>query len=167
MKTIATVLAACAVLLGQAAFSGAQAVTRTSGTCTGMTVTNFADSDGGVGSTSDTEWSKVIGLKFTMAKGGCVTIAFAAAGEVFESMSGVFNELHIRTLLDGNSVCMPGIYNDGLFGVPGPGELRIPVSLTRVCKNVAPGTHVVQVQLHSGSGESVDVFDPVLTVTHP
>lgn len=166
MKALATFSVAILGLAFQGAVVGAHATTA-SGHCTGMTITDFLSSDTAI-DTSSTTWQNVTDghLNFTTSGTGCVAITFAGIATVTASDTS-YEYLRVRTLLDGTNLCVPALYNDIFFSYGGSSaEPVIAGSITRVCKNVAPGAHTLQVQFHSGGGNDVVIASHTLTVTH-
>jgi hypothetical protein len=130
-----------------------------------MTVTDYAMSDFHDTSTSET-WVNVTDghLNFTTSATGCVMITFSGPDFVFPS-AGVYEGLRVRTLLDGNNLCAPPFADDTFLSSEGPAP-EAASSITRICRGVSPGTHTLQAQYRSNSGEEVDLYSHVLTVTH-
>jgi hypothetical protein len=163
MKTFATLIAVALALVLQGGFAGAFAsTTSTGGHCTAMTVTDYVSSYAH-NETHSNAWANVNDglLSFTTANTGCVIITFSATAFIVTPGG---TSMHVRTLMDGNQLCVPAPYKDILSTVPD----SVATSITRICKNVAPGTHTVQVQ-YSGdeeSGFTVGFVSHVLTVTH-
>ena len=163
MKTIATMIATGLALVLQGAFAGAQAV-NANGHCTGMTVTDYVESDAEDTTTSEA-WVNVTDghLTFTTSSTGCVAITFA--GNASASQSGNFEILHVRTLMDGHQLCVPAQTSDTFMEAINPSP-NVAASITHVCKNLAAGAHTVQVQ-YSTTGDGVaQINGHVLTVTH-
>src|SRR5581483_7649973 len=106
MKLTSTIIAAGFALVLQGAFTGAYA-NATSGHCTGMTITDYVESDSST-STGSTSWLNLTDahLNFTTSATGCVIITFSGVGDVGTDGAHV-NTLHVRTLLDGNNLCAP------------------------------------------------------------
>ena len=165
MKTIATIFAAAFTLVLQGSFGGAHA-TNASGECTGMTVTTYVSSSANDQTYSTTFVNITDGLlHFTTSSPGCVIITFSGFAAV-HPLAGSGETLHVRTLLDGNNLCMPAVAVDYFLlaeSNPATGGAH---SITRICKNVTAGAHSVQVQYHEDGGGAVDIEGHVLTVTH-
>lgn len=163
MRSIAAILTACAAFVLQAGFSGVYAA-NASGECSGPAKTNFLSSDG-FDQTLSTVWNDITDgrLNFTTAATGCVIVTFSALGST--TSNGGFNLLHVRTLLDVNSLCMPANANDVFLSASPPG-ISSNNSIVRVCKNIAAGSHSVRVQYRSGDGDLVAIGSHVLTVMH-
>lgn len=162
MKSLTTLIAFCLAIVLQSAFAGAQA-TNASGHCTGMTVTDYVSSDFN-NSTSSNNWVDITDgrLNFTTSATGCVMIMFSAVANVIPS-SG-YTSLHVRTLLDGNGLCLPALADDTFEDA----NNRAPTGareFTRVCKNVPAGVHSVRVQF-SCYGGTCQTTEHVLTLTH-
>jgi hypothetical protein len=91
---------------------------------------------------------------FTQATAGCVIVRFSA--EASTTGSGML----VRAILDSVDVALPAqvhfAVNDGSPGVARSYEFIFP--------NVAPGTHEVRMQFHSGDGAST-VFVNNRTIT--
>jgi hypothetical protein len=162
MKTLATIFAALLALALQGGFAGAQA-NSTSGHCTGMTVTDFVSSDV-INQTTSSAWQNVTDahLNFTTSSTGCVVITFEGVASV--SGNGGSGWLRVRTLMDGNNLCVPATTDPSVLIAADPAP-AIASSIIRVCKNVTAGAHTVQVQYNSGSGIA-EIDGHVLTVTH-
>jgi hypothetical protein len=167
MKTIATIIAAVLSFVLQGTFAAHAA--NASGHCTGMTVTDFLSSDAVSGTTSPS-WVNVTDgfLNFTTSGTGCVMITFSGHPRL-APVSGHYQSLYVRTLLDGSSLCVPALSDDTFLEAVDPPPL-IAASITHICKNVAAGTHSVQVQFvdedSGGSTGAVSIHGHVLTVTH-
>lgn len=164
MKTVTTLFAAALALVLQGAFAGAQAV-NASGHCTGMTVTDFVSSDSD-DQTGSTTWVNVTDghLNLTTSSTGCVEITFSGLALVRQT-SGTLTHLRVRTLMDGNNLCVPALTNDLFLLGDGPTAASAN-SITHVCKNVTAGAHTVQVQFYSQEGDIVEIVGHELTVTH-
>ncbi len=166
MKIISAMVAAIGFALALAGASATvQADTGTGGHCPGMTITDYFSSYN-YDHTASTSFVNVTDARvsFTTSSTGCVVITFAGPADIFPNGGG-YDILHVRTLLDGNNPCVSAIYND-VFSqavVPMPVTAN---SITRVCKNVSPGSHYVQVQYRSDAGGTAEIFSHVLTVTH-
>jgi len=164
MKLTSTIITAVLALALQGAFVDAQA-NSTSGHCTGMTVTDYVSSDSNTAKNS-ISWQNVTDghLNFTTSSTGCVVITFVATAGVTPSNDGSFGYLYVRTLLDGNNLCMPATYNEIIHSGQYPGNASAD-SITHICRNVAAGVHTVQVQYKTN--DVIGLIDaPVLTVTH-
>jgi hypothetical protein len=165
MKTFATLVAACLTLVLQGTFAAAHA-NNTDGHCTGMTVTDFVSSDVTRDTTSTTYVNVIDGhLNFTTSATGCVAITFSGVGDVSNSLNG-FAYMFVRALLDGNQLCVPAATSPIFLGSGQPRPV-VAASFTHVCKNVAAGTHTVQVQFSVDStNDEGELVGHVLTVTH-
>src|SRR4051794_35123598 len=99
-------IAACLALLLQGGLTGAYA-NATSGHCTGLSVTDYVESDV-YDATTSTAWQNVTDgrLSFITSSTGCVVITFSATAGVSPPSSGS-EVMHVRTLLDGNNLCVP------------------------------------------------------------
>jgi hypothetical protein len=162
MRTLATMIAAVLALTLQSTFVDAQA-NSTSGHCTAMTVTDYVLSDFN-DATNSQAWVNITDghMSFTTSATGCVIITFSASPSVVPNSS--YEQLHVRTLLDGNNLCALALSNDNFLEsqrLPEPAS-----SITRICKNVTPGTHTLQAQFRSDMGSLVEILSHVLTVTH-
>ena len=73
--------------------------------------------------------------------------------------------LLVRTLLDGNSPCVPALTNTTMLGATSPAPYSAN-TIVHICKNVAAGTHTVQVQYRGDFGSEVQINGHVLTVMH-
>jgi hypothetical protein len=171
MKTLATMIAAALAVMLQGTFAGASATTTsTSGHCIGMTITDYTSSYA-FDDTNSTNWVNVTDglVNFTTSSTGCVVITFAGPATATATNDGQYNQLHVRTLLDGSNACVPAPYNDTFASDASPSP-EIASSITRVCKNVAAGAHTVQAQYrkdeHTVSAGDVIIYSHVLTVTH-
>jgi hypothetical protein len=163
MKTLATMIAACLALILHGAFVSAQA-TEISGHCTAMTVTDYVMSDHNDGTQSQA-WVNITDghLNLTTSATGCVIIMFSALAGVFPGSGN--EQLHVRTLLDGNNLCAPPFSSDDLLD----GVAPVPesaTSVTRICRGVTAGAHTLQVQFRSDNGNEVTLSSHVLTITH-
>jgi hypothetical protein len=166
MKTISTIFAAALTLVLQAGFAGAHA-NATSAQCTGPTVTDYVSSNGKTDTLSTTFINVTDAhLNFTTSSTGCVVITFTAVGFVEPGTGNntAFDIMSLRTLLDGNNLCMPGLYDELFLSLPSPGGASVN-SVTHICKNVAAGAHTVQVEIETNGNVGV-IRSPVLTVTH-
>lgn len=157
-------IAACLALLLQGGLTGAYA-NATSGHCTGLSVTDYVESDV-YDATTSTAWQNVTDgrLSFITSSTGCVVITFSATAGVSPPSSGS-EVMHVRTLLDGNNLCVPALTND-IFLLGYAAIVESANSTTRICKNVAPGTHTLQAQYKSVFGREVDIYGHRLVVTH-
>jgi hypothetical protein len=167
MKLLGTMIASGLALVLQGGFAAVHADTSTSGHCTAMTVTDYISS-ASTSTTNSTAWQNVIDahLNFTTSGVGCVIITFSGPANVAPSVANDYAVLHVRTLLDGNNLCVPALFDDRFS------EAQVPVpvtanSITRICKNVAARPHAIQVQFHSdNSNYFVYIHSSLLTVTH-
>jgi hypothetical protein len=104
-------------------------------------------------------------VHFTTSATGCVSITFSGVGNISPPNNSLA-DMHVRTLMDGNNLCVPAGTNDtflqGGYGNP-PLSAN---SITRICKNVAAGTHTLQAQFRSSEGYTVWVLGHQLAVTH-
>ena len=93
---------------------------------------------------------------FTQATAGCVIVRFSA--EAGNTGAGV---MLVRAILDGVDVALPSqvsfAFNDN-FGTARSYEFIFP--------NVAPGSHSVRMQFHSGDGPTVFVNNRTTTVLY-
>lgn len=166
MKVVGAIVAVCAAFAFQASFSAAQAA-RVVTQCTGLNVTNTLTSDT-VNSTTSTDWITLVDglLNFTTSKAGCVIVTFSAPAYTNASDGGDYKTLHVRVVLDRNSLCVPANYSDDFSSAIYPPPITAN-SITRVCPNVGTGGHRVQVQFHSDdSTNSAVILSHVLTVAH-
>ena len=167
MKPLVRMISAALALVLQSGFAGAYASsTSTSGHCTGMTVTDYTSS-WAENITASEAWQNVTDahVNFTTSATGCVIITFSGPA-VVTAATDSDNILHVRTLLDGNNLCAPAYYDDRFEQAVSPAPL-IASSITRTCKNVAAGAHVLQVQFRGTDGtHNVYIHSSVLTVTH-
>ncbi len=161
MKMTVAMFATALAFVLQGAFLTAHADETASGHCTGMTVTDFLSSSHNNRAFTAT-WKAITDahLNFTTSSTGCVVVTFSGVAALSST-----NIIHVRTLLDGNNLCVPALTNDFFFS--GSGSDGSAHSITRVCKNVSAGAHTVQVQYR---GESkflpIEMLGHVLTVTH-
>ena len=165
MKVAATILVACAALSIQANVSGAYA-TKITGQCTGTTVTEFVTSDS-TDSTSSTDWVNLTDgtLNFKTAAAGCLIINFSGPVYDYAAPGEDYNQLHLRAVLDTNTLCVPPNYNDAVSQDREPTSTKA-ISMIRVCPNVGRGYHKVRVQYRSDNTEAVVILSHVLTVAH-
>ena len=166
MKITAMVLAVGAVLLLQAGVSGARAA-EIDGQCKETLATEFISSDVN-DKTSSTDWVDVTDAKinFKTEKKGCIIITFSAPAYAYDGPGSDYNTLHVRTLLDGNALCVPDTYIDVFAQAqyPTPASAN---SITHVCWNVGPGRHEVQMQYRNDNPSYfVNINSHTLTVTH-
>lgn len=167
MKAVSTIFAAALALAFQGSFAGAYASsTGTGGHCTGMTVTDYVSSYA-YDQTSSTAWVNITdgNLNFTTSATGCVMITFAGTGIAAADSPNVYSALLVRTLLDGNNLCVPAPYDDVFSEAVQPAP-KIAGSITHICKNVTAGAHTLRVQFHSNGNGAVAIESHVLTVTH-
>ena len=164
MKFASIIFVAALALVLQGGFAAAHA-TAISGHCAGTTLTEFISSDVH-DSTNSTSFVNLTDAKlsFTTSASGCVIITFSGVAVVLP-VSGSYQYLNVRTLLDRHSDCAPG-NNSNVFLATGDVEPTSANSITRVCKNVAPGAHTLQVQYRSTNGGYVQISGHVLTVMH-
>ena len=160
MKTALAILAICATPMASATFGGAQAAA-TSGTCSKLADTEFVTSDA-LDYTNSEDW---IGLSdglinFISKKSGCVIVTLSGTSD-----ADINTILRVRTVLDGATICGPGLGNDAdIFAEDPPFGAH---SMTYVCKDVPAGSHSVQMQYKSFNGDHVVAFrGHTLTVTH-
>jgi hypothetical protein len=166
MKSLATMIAAILALLVQGGIAGAQASsTGTSGHCTNMTVTDYISSYAKDTTTSNA-WQNVTdgNLNFTTSATGCVMITFTGVVEA-ESGTTSYEFALLRTLMDGNNLCVPAPSSTTFFAAVSPSPYTAN-TIIHICKNVAAGTHNVQVQYRSDFGGDVEINGHVLTITH-
>lgn len=163
MKGILTILAAALALALQGPLAGAEAV-NSSGHCTGLTATDYLTSDQDASTMSQGFVNLPDGhLNFTTSSTGCVVITFSGEAFVFPPTNS-YEYMRVRTLLDGNSNCAPGVTDDIFLAGVFPAAYGAH-SITRVCK-VNAGLHTVQVQFRSQFGAKVDIDGHELTITH-
>jgi hypothetical protein len=165
MKVLSIGFAACLgfVLAGGLTAAHANAV---STHCTGMTVTDAIESNSD-NQTQSTSWQNIPDalLHFTTSSTGCVVITFSGVADV-SNPNLSYSYLSVRTLLDGNQICVPG-GSSATFLASGQPPPVTAASITHVCKNVAAGAHTVQVQFSIGQvGQDGEIAGHVLTVTH-
>jgi hypothetical protein len=163
MKAVLAIAATVLAFAFEGPFAAAHAdSTSTSGHCTGMTVTDYISSYA-VDVTNSSVWQNVTDahLNFTTSSTGCVIVTFSGPAFSTAASPGEATVLRVRTLLDGNNLCVPAPYINVVSEAPNP-QPEIATSITRICKNVAGGTHTVQAQL-SAQGA---IVSHVLTVTH-
>lgn len=167
MKTVSIIAAAVLALVFQGGFATASASAVTAH-CTGMTVTDSIESNSD-DQTQSTTWQNIPDglLHFTTSGPGCVVITFSAPADV-SNPNKSYSYLFVRTLLDGNRLCVPdGSPAEATFLASGQPPPAIAASITHVCKNVAAGAHTVRVQFSIGQvGEDGELAGHVLTVTH-
>lgn len=166
MRAMAVVMAVWAAFTIHASWSEAEAASA-SGECAAPTATAFVSSDQ-TDSTASTSWVNVTDgrLNFTTAAAGCVTITFSGPAYANDGPGDDYNTLHVRTLLDGNTLCVPALYSDVFSQAqyPPPDTAN---SITRICKNIAAGAHNVQVQYRGDNASfAVVILSHVLTVAH-
>lgn len=160
MKSVLTIFATGLVLALQGAFVTAHADETASGHCTGMTVTDFLSSSHN-GRAATAEWKNITEahLNFTTSGTGCVVITFSGV-----AVPSSIQDIHVRTLLDGNNLCAPALMNDMFLSTS---LVESAQSITRVCKNVPAGVHTVQVQYRGEDNfNPFEILGHVLTVTH-
>ena len=164
MNTLATIASAALALAVQGAFVGAHA-TNSNGHCTGMTVSDYVDSDFDDHTTSTSFQNLTDGhLNFTTSATGCVMITFSGFAEIYPQ-AAIGEALRVRTLLDGNNLCFPAYGDDTFLEGTAPATAGAH-SITRICKNVTAGTHTVQVQYRGSVGGAVEIAGHMLTITH-
>jgi hypothetical protein len=165
MKVFAAIVAAWAALVIQAGLSGAQAA-KITGRCAGTTVTEFVASDS-TDTTQSTDWVNVTDgtLNFKTGAAGCLIITFSGPVYDYAAPGEDYNQLHLRVVLDANSLCVPPSYNDAVSQDRDPTSTKA-ISIVRVCTNVGQGYHRVRVQYRSDNGNQVVILSHVLTVAH-
>ena len=163
MKIKLALFAACAAILVSAPALAAQA----SGTCSGMTTTDFATST----SVEDTQSATFVNLNdaglinFKVGKAGCVLVLLAASSEATSGMG-----LIVRVMLDNTTSCSP--YNDNFGFNAGinftSSNAFVDGAMTFVCTSVPKGFHAIQVQYlaYGDAGGGVIWGERTLTVTH-
>jgi hypothetical protein len=138
------------------------------GECSGTTVTDFISSDQ-TNVTESTNWVDLVDgtLNFTTARPGCVIITFSGPAYDYAYEGEDYNQLHLQTVLDRNSLCVPPAYNDAVAQDRFPTSTKT-ISITRVCTNVGSGGHRVRVQFRSevGASHQVVILSHTLTVAH-
>ncbi|MFL5238847.1 MAG: hypothetical protein ACJ8EL_14825 [Rhizomicrobium sp.] len=113
-------------------------------------------------STTSTNWVNVSdggAITFTQSRTGCVAGTFSAIGG--NESSG--DSIRLQILLDGVA-CDPFVSN---LSFAQSGVDLSQHSISFLCGgNVAPGSHKIQVQYHSGAGGKADFFQRTLEVKH-
>jgi hypothetical protein len=168
MKTVSIIFAATLVFALQGGSTDARADTGYSAHCTGMNVSDSFSSYAVDQTKSTTNWINVTDAHVTFttsATGGCATVTFS--GLVSISVISPYGEaLHLRTLLDGKSLCEPATTVDIFYYAPQEPAPEIAATATRICRNLAAGTHTLQVQYKGDLGGGVQIAGHELIVTH-